>query len=639
MNLKSKVPKKSNHMHRQSAGSRSYASAQAHAVVIGLIGVFITAFISFYFFLTPLNPQSIAFWLTIIIALLVFAILKFLSMVSEAAGRMETKASGEKTWKDICGRECRIFILPMIAAAAMLLIVLSGSTIFSAHKYASILNVQDAVFSDDLSESLGTDSIALMDTASARMLGDREIGSLSNVVSQFNVSDDYAQIDYNGKPIKVAALDYAGFFKWVGNKSEGIPGYVTVNPVSMSASYVECDQPMIYVPSAYFHQDAARYIRFHYPTLLLGNLHFEIDEQGQPYYVMSIYHNTISLFGGETVVGAVTLNPSTGELTRYAIADVPNWIDDVIDGDLLCTQYNWSGTLQNGFMNSLIGKKGCKRVTTYEADEDDENDDVPVSDYGYVSKNGDIWIYTGVTSVNGDSSNIGFLLANERTGEAHYYSIAGADEKSAMAAAEGEVQEKGYQASFPSLINVDGHPTYIMVLKDASGLVKLYAAVNVEQYNIVTTASSQTECLNRYKQLLGIESGDASNTSGNNTTNNGSGSYNGSDNSSDNYNGTDNSTGNGNNSANNNNGNNSSYTDNGTDIPEPTVADTETDITIADIKYIDINGNTYIYLIGEDNTIYRAKAASHEDMLLLKKGDNVHIACSGKDIVTCEKTN
>ena len=182
------------------------------------------------------------------------------------------------------------------------------------------------------------------------------------------------------------------------------------------------------------------------------------------------------------------------------------------------------------------------------------------------SKNGDIWIYTGVTSVNGDRSNIGFLLANERTGEAHYYSIAGADEKSAMAAAEGEVQEKGYQASFPSLINVEGHPTYIMVLKDASGLVKLYAAVNVEQYNIVTTASSQTECLNRYKQLLGIESGSADN--------------------------------------NNNQPDNSTSTDNdasnsvtgSSDISEPTVADAETNLTITDIKYIDINGNTYISL-------------------------------------------
>ena len=159
-----------------------------------------------------------------------------------------------------------------------------------------------------------------------------------------------------------------------------------------------------------------------------------------------------------------------------------------------------------------------------------------------------------------------------------------------MSAAEGEVQEKGYQASFPSLINVEGHPTYIMVLKDASGLVKLYAAVNVEQYNIVTTASSQTECMNRYKQLLGIDSDDTSESS-----------------------------------------------DSSNDMSDSTATDTEADITISDIKYIDINGNTYIYLISNDNQIYRAKASDHEEMLLLKKEDNVHITCSGKDIVTCEK--
>ena len=215
-------------------------------------------------------------------------------------------------------------------------------------------------FSDDLSESLGADSIALMDTASARMLGDREIGSLSNVVSQFKsfLMTTHRLIIMENPPKSLHSIMPVSF-KWIGNKSDGVPGYVTVNPVSMSASYVQCSQPMTYVPSAYFHEDAARYIRFHYPTLLLGNLHFEIDEQGQPYYVMSIYKNTISLFGGQTVTGAITLNPSTGELTHYALSDVPNWIDVVVDGDLLCRQYNWSGTLKNGFMNSLIGKKAA----------------------------------------------------------------------------------------------------------------------------------------------------------------------------------------------------------------------------------------------------------------------------------------
>ena len=409
------------------------------------------------------------------------------------------------------------------------------------------------------------------------MLGDREIGSLSDVVSQFNVSDNYTQIDYNGKPIKVSALDYAGFFKWINNKSNGIKGYVTVNPVTMSASFETCDG-MKYVPSAFFHEDAYRYLWIKYPTLMLENLHFEIDENGKPYYVASVIERTIGLFGGKTVTGCVVLDPVSGETEKYNVSEIPRWIDVVFYGDLICEQYNWYGTLQNGYMNSIFAKKDCKQVTTYYSSEEDNDDQRPISDYGYIAKDGDIWIYTGVTSVNGDSSNIGFLLANERTGESRYYSIAGADEKSAMAAAEGEVQEKGYQASFPSLINIDGHPTYIMVLKDSGGLVKLYATVNVEQYNIVTTAATQSECIEKYKKALGIET---------------------------------------------------------SDIKQETKK--EKTLTIESIKYIDIDGNTYIYLIDVNKEIFKAKASANENMLLLNSGDTVKISYADNTIITCEK--
>ena len=102
-----------------------------------------------------------------------------------------------------------------------------------------------------------------------------------------------------------------------------------------------------------------------------------------------------------------------------------------------------------------------------------------------------MWYFTGVTSVNEDESNIGFILTNARTGEYKFYPVIGAEEYSAMHAAEGEVQEKGYQASFPSLINVGGQATYIMVLKDSGGLVKLYALVNVEKYSMARRSRRQ----------------------------------------------------------------------------------------------------------------------------------------------------
>ena len=548
--------------------------------VMGAISTLLFLGLSLYFFCPALNIHNVWLWILVDIALLIFVTVERLTKICNTSGwltisqKVGLKGKGKKIAKVNFG--IKHYIAPIAVAGLIVVIGIIGSTAFNATSYSKILPVSDSDFSVDLSESVGTDSIALMDTKSAQMLGDREIGALSDVVSQFNVSYDYTQIDYNGKPIKVSALEYAGFFKWINNKSNGIKGYVTVNPVSMSASF-EKSEGMKYVPSAYFSEDAYRYLWTKYPTLMLENLHFEIDESGKPYYVASVIEKTIGLFGGKTVRGCVVLDPVSGETQKYDVTDIPKWIDVVFYGDLICEQYNWYGTLQNGYINSLFAKKDCKQVTTYYSSEEETDDETPVSDYGYVAKDGDIWIYTGVTSVNGDSSNIGFLLANERTGESRYYSIAGADEKSAMAAAEGEVQETGYQASFPSLINIDGHPTYIMVLKDSGGLVKLYATVNVEQYNIVTTAATQAECIKKYKSALGIESDDIPD-----------------------------------------------------DIKEKT-------IVIASIKYIDIDGNTYIYLIDGNNDIFKAKASTHEQMLLLNVGDEVKISYAANTITSCEK--
>ncbi len=533
--------------------------------------------VCFFIFCPALNIKNVGLWILLDFALVIFALVTHLVKLRKDWATGFNKGTSKDQKIKLFRFDVKPYLAPIVFTALIIVVAVAGSTVFNATSYSKILKVTDSDFSTDLAESVGTDSIALMDTASAQMLGDREIGALSDVVSQFNVSYEYTQIDYNGKPIKVSALEYAGIFKWMNNRENGVKGYVTVDPVSMSASYAT-SEGMKYVPSAYFLEDAARHLWLKHPTLMLDNLHFEIDESGKPYYVASVIDKTIGLFGGTTVSGCVVLDPVSGETQRYEVSEIPKWIDVVFHGDLICEQYNWYGMYQNGFTNSLFAKTGCKQVTTYYSSEDEESEDeTPVSDYGFVAKDGDIWIYTGVTSVNGDSSNIGFLLANERTGESRYYAIAGADEKSAMAAAEGEVQEKGYQASFPSLINIDGHPTYIMVLKDSGGLVKLYATVNVEQYNIVTTATTQEECIQKYKAALGIEQA------------------------------------------------------------PPTEDVSEATFAIASIKYIDIDGNTYIYLIDAEGNLFKAKASSNEKMLLLNVGDTVKITYSGNTISSCEK--
>ena len=471
--------------------------------------IFITIWLLFvagcyYFMLPPLNIHSKEFWTFLLSVMIVPAII--LNAIYRASGieKFDFKRFFAR------GRQIKTsFTTVLVVCAALIIGVLVfgglfGAPIFNASSYASILNIQEGDFSQDIDESVVLDKVALMDTNSARILGDRKIGSLSNVVSQFNVSDDYSQIDFKGYPLKVSALEYAGFFKYMGNKSEGVPGYVTVDPVKQTTEYVEVENGMKYIPSSYFSKDLQRHLRFQYPTAIFSNIHFEIDETGKPFYVASVMKYSIGLFGGETVKGVVTCDPCTGETAYYDIQDVPNWIDIAFDGNLLVKQFDWYGKLSNGFLNSLFGKKGCMKSTEtvqYEG----ENEGHYAADYGYIAKDGDIWIYTGVTSVNEDSSNIGFIMVNERTGEARYFAVAGADESSAMAAAQGEVQEKRYMASFPSLINVDGNATYIMVLKDANSIVKMYAMVNVEQYNLVATGETMDECFREYRELLGID--------------------------------------------------------------------------------------------------------------------------------------
>ncbi len=541
-------------------------------MVWSLVFTILIAGMLYYVWLPPMNIRSVQCWLYLIIVMALLGGNMLLFHVSAKAA-MPRRARRIGTGA---------LLLSGIMAVVMLLTMFAGSRVLRSRSYSRILSVEEGSV-DNIPSVEGRSSIALMDTASAEKLGNREIGSLSDVVSQYDVSD-YTQIDFNGNPVKVTALRHAGFFKWMRNKEAGTPGYVVVDPVSMKADYHALTEGMKYIPSSFFSQDLVRHIRFAYPTVMFGNVHFEIDEEGSPWYVVSTYKHKVGLFGGKQADGVILIDPVSGKMQRMSTAEVPQWVDVVYDGNLICDQFNNYAQLQNGFWNSVIGQSGCRKVTEYAGGDDDEVS----TDYGYISKDGDIWIYTGVTSVNNDSSNIGFILANERTEETIYIPAAGADEFSAMSSAEGEVQEKGYQASFPSLILVDDTPTYIMVLKDSGGLVKMYAAVNVEQYNIVATAASQDECISKYRALIRgditAEEALAEDTA----------------------------------------------------VPISTEDYEEKTIKIRKIRTMDHGGDTYIYIVDDADQIFQAKYADVLDMLLVEEGDEVTLLTDGEHFILPE---
>ena len=504
-----------------------------------IVGTVLTA-LAYYLMLPPINIYSNGFWIFLIMTIFFYGLPLGVVSGFGAAGKKGGKVKVNA-----------IFLI--IAAIPVAVLVLGGifsSTFFNAEKYAAVIEVQQSDFSEDMPEADVVTNISLMDTASASILGNRELGALSDVVSQYNVSIDYNQINYKGTPKKVANLEYVDFFRWLNNSANGVPGYVMVDPVGNDADYVKFARPMIYVDSAYLEEDLMRKLRFSYPTKIFSSVNFEIDEEGNPYYIVSCMKPHVGLFGAMDVSEVIIFDPCDGTSEIYPVSESPAWIDNVYDGTLACQKYDWYGTLSRGFWNSVIGKRDCKMTT---------------QGYGYVVRGDDVWYYTGVTSVAADESNIGFILTNARTGEYKYYPVIGAEEYSAMGAAQGEVQETEYVASFPSLINVESEPTYIMVLKDAQGLVKLYALVNVQNYSIVATGTTQQEAKEAYLEELykrGV------------------------------------------------------ITEEELPAPETKTAD----LTVTAVRLATVGGETVVYLTAEDGTVYRGALALDESLILVTEG-------------------
>lgn len=451
------------------------------------------AAIGYYFCLPAINVRSYGFWIYLAVVITAFAIPWF-NINFKGISQSIKNAKLPKKERIKVGAPCiftRSSLISLIAIAVPIAIILFGaifsSQLFHARNYADVITVTEAEFDTDMPETKEITHIALMDTNSAKTLGDKTLGALSDVISQYKVSDYYTQINFKGAPKKVSNLEYDDFFKWIANRSNGVPGMVMVDPVRSDAEYIKLTTPMKYVESAFFGKDLNRKLRFEYPTKIFDSVTFEVDDDNNPYYIVSCVKPRVGLFGAKDINEVIIFNPCDGSSTLYALEDVPQWVDIVFTGELACQKFDWKGLLSGGFINSIIGNVGCKQTT---------------DDFGYVALNDDVWYFTGVTSVTADRSNVGFMLSNARTGEYKFYPVIGAEEHSAMEAAQGEVQEKGYVASFPSLVNVSGQATYIMVLKDDTGIVKLYALVNVENHSIVATGTTQAAVMGEYKKLL-----------------------------------------------------------------------------------------------------------------------------------------
>lgn len=453
-----------------------------------LLVLFLFLGIYYYITLPAINIHAAGFWTTLGLLIAAVTVLyAVIQMRRQSKSNVVQVKTVEYVFKEfkLVKAGCALLILVFLIFAAGNIL---SSPIVNADKYQKLMNVKESDFTEDIQQT-NYNTIPLLDKESAELLGNRKMGSMVDMVSQFEVGSDYTQINYKDTPVRVTPLVYANEIKWLTNQKTGIPAYIRIDMATQNTECVKLSQAIKYSKSEYFNRNIYRHLRFHYPTYIFDDqIFFEIDDEGTPYWVCPVKKFNIGLFGGQTVGNVVLCNAVTGECTDYPVEKVPNWIDKVYSAELLTELYNYYGIYKHGFFNSILGQKDCLKAT---------------NGYNYIALDDDVWVYTGVTSVSGDQSNVGFVLMNQRTMETKYYKVEGAIEDSAMSSAEGQVQNLGYQATFPLLLNISNEPTYFMALKDGAGLVKKYAMVNVQKYQWVAIGDTVKECEKAYVSLLG----------------------------------------------------------------------------------------------------------------------------------------
>lgn len=518
-------------------------------LLIRFVIVLTCAVILYYFMLPSVNLTSPLFWLYAFIVYFVYLFTSIFKLVEVKNLFIEKitvnkKNKGNKKPIILC-------IIPIIVVIILTVINLFATPLFQSKSYYNrITSKEDGNFTEDVA-LVDFNTLPLLDKDSSQKLGDRVMGQLPELVSQFDVSTLYTQINYNNSIVRVTPLEYNGLIKYFANRKSGVKGYIVVNSVTGEAGLTKLDKGMKYMPSAYLFENLYRKLRITYPTVIFDQANFEVDNEGNPFWIVpTVKYRGIGLH--KEITGVVILNPITGESKKYSVDEVPTWVDHVYSAELIIEQVNDWGQYKNGYFNSIFSQKNVVQTT---------------EGYNYTVMNDDVYLYTGITSKVADEANVGFILTNMRTKETTYYAVPGAEEFSAMASAEGQVQQMNYTSTFPLLINLNNKPTYLVSLKDNAGLVKMYGFVDVLDYQKVVVTESSEGIVKAAQNYLG---------------------------------------------------NNQSF------VNEEQVQ--KIDIVINSIKDVIINGNTYYYIVDSNKNKYRININIDEFTLpFLKEGNSITV--------------
>lgn len=458
--------------------------------LIALIPTVIIGLLINYLALPAINLQSygfLSFVLVMLVTYLVFCVI------------FSINSEGDEVFSffDYVISGITIFVL-----VAILLCSFISSELFHWKEYQGMIEIEqhdEADFASDVASSTNIANLAVVDVETARNVGDRTLANIPNP-SWYEIDSEYNLILYQGKQYRISPVNYGGIFKYFSASSTGLPGYVLVDAVTQEAQLVQLEEPIRYSPSALFEYNLKRHLRNQYPSAIFGKSFFEIDEQGNPYWITSVQNPHIGPLGGMMEDSFIITDACTGESTEYTVENLPEWVDHAFDLDYLMRLVEYNYSLVRGLFNF---SNTDVYHTSYQYRSNSEEDGYFAGYNTTLSKDG-IVFFSGVTPANNSESIIGFILANPRTGVVKFYSSIGAEESSAQAAVEGLVSDLKYTATYPTIINVEGKPTYFMTLKDGAELIQRFALCNVANYSIAVQAPTVEEALALYLDRIGV---------------------------------------------------------------------------------------------------------------------------------------
>lgn len=467
-----------------------------------LLTYYVVLFLIFYFSLFALSGYSAFFYIYIflILAPIMYIVIKqildkkYLDKTYTVKcinfKKIHLKLDGKKT-----------YVTQFIVAGLVVVLIFlgitrfAGSTLFNAKKLSHQLPIIEGtteefeeVFSYDKSEV----KLPIIDKDLAFRLAEQTLG---NYGAQYTVNYDNFTItsvieDGEEKLYRVTPLEYSGFFVSINKMSTGSVGYIKVNVETQEAELIEVEGGIKYLPSAILNYDLNRKVRFSYPTKLFGKYSFEIDDSGNPYWVIPTYRNECALFAGANSTGTIVLDAVTGESNYYEIGEEPRFVDRVCDTDLVDKQATNALKYQNGFFNATVGAKSNVFATS--------------DGYNYFIRDGHTYYVSCITSVNNnDQTSIGFVTIDLKTKEAKKYLIPGITEMRArdILMLDESVKAQALDATWPILINYRGVPTYFVTLKN-NVQFQLACLINVSDGSVVAMGNTLDEAAKKYESLL-----------------------------------------------------------------------------------------------------------------------------------------